>query len=380
MEDPANLAPEALREGVSTTGMERNWPLNSWWVAAHVSEVSEKPILRWLLEMPLALYRTSDGEAIALHNRCPHRWAPLHLGEVTGANLACPYHGLQFAPSGQCVKVPTQERTPSAIRVRSFPVTERYGFLWVWTGDLDQADSALIPDELACLDKPDWQTVWGYKAVESNFMQLKENVLDLTHFEFLHKNSLGIAGWDRPPSFESTDRSVGFRQLFNMEPLAPVYAIPAGKEVGKRANRDNWGQLLSPGVNVGGVDMHDPDPGPEGLARFSMRIIHLTTPVSIAKTHYYWAMARDHGPPYDYEKHRAMADIVFGEDIAIAEATQAMARASTDQNEALEFSVTADRPAIEGRRRIAAMVAAERRPAQAGIPTATSFHSNENGA
>lgn len=129
MDDPAKLAPDPVCSGISTTGRERNWPFNSWWVAAHRSELSQKPIMRGLLEMPLALYRTDGGDAVALHNRCPHRWAPLHMGEVVGTDLACPYHGIQFAPSGQCVKVPTQGKTPRAIRVRSFPVAERYGFI-----------------------------------------------------------------------------------------------------------------------------------------------------------------------------------------------------------------------------------------------------------
>jgi vanillate O-demethylase monooxygenase subunit len=105
--------------------------------------------------------------------------------------------------------------------------------------------------------------------------------------------------------------------------------------------------------------MHDPDPEPNGLEHFSLRIIHLTTPVSIGKTHYYWAMARDHGKPFDYEQMRAQADIVFGEDIAMVEATQAMARCAIDQDEAIEFSVKADRAAVESRRRVAAAVAAE---------------------
>lgn len=361
MENPAQLSPEPVREGISTTGLERNWPLKSWWVAAHASEVTQHPILRWILEMPLVLYRTENGDPVALHNRCPHRWAPLHLGAVKGSAIVCPYHGMEFAPSGQCVNVPTQEKTPSAIRVRSFPVVERYGFIWLWTGDVDGADPALIPSSLAFLDDPAWHMAWGYKSANGNFMQLKENVLDLTHFAFLHKDSLAIAGWDRPPEFESTDDYVGYRQLFDMAPLAPVYAVPAGKAVGKLANRDNWGRMASPGVNMGGVDMHDPEPEPNGLERFSLRIVHLTTPVSIGKTHYYWAMARDHGEPFDVEQTRAMADVVFGEDLAIVEATQAMARCAIDQDGAAEFSVAADRPAIEGRRRVAAMVAAERR-------------------
>lgn len=360
MDNPAQTAPEPIREGVSTSGPERNWPLESWWVAAHKSEITQEPVLRWILEMPIALYRSESGDPVALHNRCPHRWAPLHLGEVVGSDLVCPYHGMQFAPSGQCVKVPTQDTTPSAIRVRSFPAVERYGFIWIWTGTVERADPALIPSDLAYLDDPRWHSAWGYKAVAANFMQLKENVLDLTHFAFLHKKSLGISGWDRAPKVETGNGRVTYRQLFDMAPLPPVYAIPAGKASGKPVNRDNWGTQLSPGAHHGSIDMHDPDPEPNGLERFSMRIIHLTTPVSIGKSHYYWAMARDHGEPFDYEATRAQADVVFGEDIAMVEATQAMARCSIDQDEAVEFSVAADRAAIEGRRLVEALVKAER--------------------
>lgn len=358
--DPAQLRPDPVRQGISTTGIERNWPLNSWWVAAHGSEVGERPILRWIVELPIALYRTANGMPAALHNRCPHRWAPLHLGEVNGDNLACAYHGMQFAPSGQCVKVPTQAKTPPAIRVRAFPVAERYGFIWIWTGDVALADPDLIPADLAYLSDPAWHTLWGYKAVNGNFMQVKENVLDLTHFAFLHSKSLGVPGWDRPPKVEAGETRVTFRQLFEMAPLPAVYAGPAGKPVGKPVTRESWSTHLTAGSHHGAVDMHDPEPGLEGLERFSLRVIHLTTPVSISKTHYYWAMARDHGAPFDVERMRAMNDVIFGEDITMIEATQEMGRCAIDHEEAVEFSVTADRAAVEARRRVAAAVKAER--------------------
>ena len=359
MDDPSQMKPDPVRSGISTTGAERNWPLNSWWVAAHASEVTDKPTMRWITELPIALYRKADGEPAALHNRCPHRWAPLHMGEVSGDDLVCPYHGFQFAPSGQCVKVPTQDATPAAIRVRSFPVVERYGFIWIWTGQADLADPALIPDDLAYLSTPGWHTVWGYKSVAGNFMQMKENVLDLTHFAFLHKNSAQISGWDRPPHVDVSNGRVSFRQLFDMEPLPAIYAIPAGKAPGKPVNRDNWGTQLSPGAHHGAVDMHDPAPEPNGLERFSLRIIHLTTPVSIGKTHYYWAFARDHGEPYDVDMMRAQANVIFGEDVSMIEASQEMAQRSIDQDDAVEFSVKADRAAVEGRRLVQKQVQAE---------------------
>lgn len=359
MDNPASCIPHQIREGTSTSGSERNWPYNSWWVAAHQSEVGDRPTQRWILEMPMALFRTAAGKVVVLHNRCPHRWAPLHLGEVIDDRLACPYHGMEFAPSGQCMKVPTQDSVPPAMKVRAFPAVERYGFIWVWTGDEHLADPALIPDDLAYLDNPEWPSVWGYKSVEANYMQMKENVLDLTHFAFLHKHSLGVTDWDRPPAVEVADGRVTYRQHFVDMPLQAIYAAPAGKPVGKRMNRMAWGTQLTPGAHHGGVDVHDPSPGSGELERFCNRIIHLTTPVSLGRTHYYWAMARDHGAPFDFEKTRAGADIVFGEDIAIVSASQEMSRCSIDHN-ATEVSVQADQAAIQGRRLVAALVEAER--------------------
>ena len=359
MHDPSQLAPEPVREGVGTSGAERNWPLNSWWVAAHGSEVSDKPLLRWIAEMPISLYRTEAGQIAALHNRCPHRWAPLHMGEVRGDNLICPYHGMQFAPSGQCTKVPTQNKTPSAIRVRSFPAVERYGFIWLWTGDAAHANPAEIPEDLRFLDARNWHSVWGYFSVQANYMQIKENVLDLTHFAFLHKKSLAIPGWERAPQVETTAERVTYRQVFEMDPLPPIYAVPAGKNPGTPVNRVNWGTQLTPGINMGAIDMNDPAPGPGEVESFHMRVLHLTSPVSIAKTHYYWVLARDHGEPFDVEATRAQTHAIFGEDIEMVEAIQAMAQRAIDQDGAIEYSVNADQAAIEGRRRVQKLIKAE---------------------
>ena len=49
--------------------LEDNYPRNMWWVAARADELSEKPLARWILELPLVLYRTSDGTPVALDDR-----------------------------------------------------------------------------------------------------------------------------------------------------------------------------------------------------------------------------------------------------------------------------------------------------------------------
>ncbi|MEO9781984.1 MAG: Rieske 2Fe-2S domain-containing protein [Sedimentitalea sp.] len=53
--------------------IQDNGPHNMWWVAEHSRKVTDKPLARWILEMPVVFYRLSDGTLAALHDRCPHR-------------------------------------------------------------------------------------------------------------------------------------------------------------------------------------------------------------------------------------------------------------------------------------------------------------------
>jgi len=359
VEKASENAPSPNCGGVSATGAERNWPLNCWWAVAHAAEISNHPEQRWISGEPIVVYRIANGSVAALHNRCPHRWAPLSKGVVQDDNLACAYHGFQFASTGQCVKVPTQAKVPSAFRVRSYPVAERYGFIWVWTGDPERADENLIPRELAFLDNPEWHVVWGYIAMGCNFMQIKENVLDLTHFNFLHAKSLGVSGWDSAPEVEVSENTVTFRKQ-HRKPLEPVYALPAGKPIGKMVDVNHWGTHLGPSAHYGSVDCHDSDPEPGTPKDFSLRVIHLTTPVSVGRSHYYWIMARNFGGPFDVQRTREAVGVVFREDADILEATQGMACRSASQGVAVETSVVADAAAVQARRKVAAQVDAER--------------------
>jgi hypothetical protein len=54
-----------------------------------------------------------------------------------------------------------------------------------------------------------------------------------------------------------------------------------------------------------------------------------------------------------------MSEAMFTEDTIMLSTTQEMLQRAADQDDAIEFSVLADRPAIEARRRVAALVRAE---------------------
>ena len=98
------------------------YPVNTWYVIATKDEVSRQPLARRALETPVVLYRTQDGQAVALEDRDAHRPYPLSLGRVDGDTIVSGYSGFAYAPDGACVHVPTQPHVPIGARVRAFPV------------------------------------------------------------------------------------------------------------------------------------------------------------------------------------------------------------------------------------------------------------------
>lgn len=139
---------------------------NAWYVAAWASEIERKLFHRTLLGVPVVMYRREDGAVTAMHDRCPHRFVPLHLGRLVGDNVECGYHGLQFDCGGQCVANPFDGRPPRAAKVRTFPVVERHGIVWIWPGDA-APDESRIP-AFAHLDDPALAKVPGYRHVKAH--------------------------------------------------------------------------------------------------------------------------------------------------------------------------------------------------------------------
>ena len=90
-------------------------------------------------------------------------------------------------------------------------------------------------------------------------MLLKENVLDLTHFGYVHANSFGITDWVEPPKLTRDGERVGYHQSFVRSPLPPLFANPLGLPVGTPFNRENYGSFVSPALQVAAVDFVDPE-------------------------------------------------------------------------------------------------------------------------
>jgi len=161
---------------------------NAWYMAAWAAEVGATPLTRRLLDEPVVLYRKQNGEAVALHDRCPHRFAPLSMGRIHGDTLECGYHGLRFGADGKCVLNPHGNcHIPENARVRSFPVMEKNTILWIWMGEPALVDTTKIPN-YDFLDDPKRARVDGYLHVHANYQLETDNLLDLSHTQFVHDN------------------------------------------------------------------------------------------------------------------------------------------------------------------------------------------------
>lgn len=327
---------------------DRNYPYNCWWVAAFSDEVSRDMLGRWLLDTPVLLYRREDGVAVALENRCPHRSAPLSLGCLKGDNVECGYHGFTFSPEGDCVHVPSMQASLPAAKIRSFPVIEQSPFVWVYLGDPAMIDDVPPPHDLGWTSNKSFAFVTGRMEIKANYMLLKENVLDLTHFGYVHAKSFGITDWVNPPRSTTDDDTTSYHQSFVNSPLPPLFADPLGLAAGTPFNRENYGSFVSPALQIACVDFVDPV---DGSIRGKFRVSHATTPIDATSMYYFYVIGRDHGTSTEeMALLLERSEIGFAEDEAMIEAVQTMVSRDPRGAAAPEISVKSDAPGIQARR------------------------------
>lgn len=163
---------------------------NSWYVAAMSHEVGRTLLARTLLNEPVVMYRTEAGKLVALEDRCPHRIVPLSMGCLVGEDrIQCGYHGIEFDPSGAAVRDPETKRSLPWATIRSYPIEEVYGWVFIWMGDSSLADTSKIPTFHKRMISPDCQAFGGYDMAKCNYLFAIDNLLTLSHLAYLHRNA-----------------------------------------------------------------------------------------------------------------------------------------------------------------------------------------------
>jgi vanillate O-demethylase monooxygenase subunit len=264
---------------------------NTWYAAAWSDDVVPGAMFaRTIAEEPLLFFRDDDGGLVALHDRCPHRFAPLSLGRLEGTTVQCRYHGLRFDRAGACIANP-HGPLAKAHTVRSFPAVERHALVWVWLGDQARADPAAIPDMAYHDEAPATAFNRGYLYAAASHYLMVDNILDLTHADYMHPETLGNGWITRARSkVEATDNTLFIEWLGFDEPLAPLYVpeFPPGTLT------DVWlsvlwhpsgAMILRSGMSLPGQKRED------GLDTWNS---HIMTPETANSTHYFHSSTRNY--------------------------------------------------------------------------------------
>jgi len=302
---------------------------NAWYVACTPDEIASKPLGRQICGERIVFYRGAGNRVAAVEDFCPHRGAPLSLGFVEDGHLTCGYHGLRMGCDGRTLAMPGQ-RVGGFPAIRTYAVEERHGFIWIWPGDTDKADPALI-HPLAWADDPDWAYGGGLYHIRCDYRLMIDNLMDLTHETYVHAGSIGQKEIDEaaPVTRLEGDTVVTSRHMENIQ--APPFWRMAlrGNGLADDMLVDRWQicrfsapshVMIEVGVAHAG---HGGYHAPEDVKAASI-VVDFITPESETSHWYFWGMARRFRP-----EDAALTDTIregqgkiFSEDLEMLERQQ----------------------------------------------------------
>ncbi len=352
---------------------------NTWYVAMWAGELELGSVQsRTILGEPIALFRQHDGSVAAITDQCSHRFAPLSQGTVCGTHLRCPYHGLEFDAGGQCVVNPHGSgRIAPALHLAAYPVVERHTLLWVWMGD-QPADADLIPD-FSHLDEGASGVVSKRDSMilDVDYRLMSDNLLDLSHANFLHDGLLGHQQLNDTAEVEIVERTEpsGATTLYvtrTSRNVTPPYLFDL---MYRRdgAPVDTWAEMRwnAPGClrNHAGVTQ----PGASNEDGMVVIGSHLLTPISDRQVMYHIAAVHlsDHTPDDranadDAEVSETLSRLrrfAFEEqDRPMVEAQQRAYDRAGGSDAIKPVMLSIDRGPLRARQILAEMIAAEQQP------------------
>jgi nitrite reductase/ring-hydroxylating ferredoxin subunit len=182
--------------GVPELGLRNYWyPVLAGW------RLRRRPKAIKVLGEDVVLYRdrgerkNGGGKVYALGDRCPHRGARLSQGKCLypgSGTITCPYHGWTYSgKTGACVAKLMEgpdAPLPAQAAVKSYPVREFRGVVWVFVGDMEAPP---LEDDLPeCLSQANvWHGFSTWRTYHCNWRIMKDNLCHDLHAPFVHRNS-----------------------------------------------------------------------------------------------------------------------------------------------------------------------------------------------
>jgi len=338
---------------------KQTFPLNAWYAVAWDVDVNRELFSRTICGKQLVFYRKLDGTPVALKDACWHRLLPLSQGALSGDNVVCGYHGLEFDDTGRCVYMPSQDTINPSACVQTYPIVEKHRFIWVWLGDPALADSEKVPD-LHWNDDPAWASDGKTIHVKCDYRLVVDNLMDLTHETFVHGSSIGNRAVAEAP-FEAThsDTTATITRWMTDITAPPFWAA----QLGQKEHVDRW-QIINfeapstIAIDVGiaptgtGAPKGDRSQGVNGF------VLNTITPETETTCHYFWAFARNYKISEQARTHQLREGVasVFREDEIILEAQQ---KAIDDNPDHVFYNLNIDAGSMWARKLIDQMIADE---------------------
>ena len=331
----------ALAAGIT----ERGAPLaqlarRCWHAVATLDElraVAPKPLPVTLLGERLAVAELGET-VVAFADRCPHRSAQLSLGTVEAGSLRCAYHGWSFGAGGGCVHIPAAPGLPIPDKAvaQAHEVQVAYGLVWV---RLEPGWPTRVP---AC---PGWDEAGTRMVIRPPYdlatsaERRVENLVDLSHFAWVHDGSLGDR--ERPvPAVPELRRAEG-ELRFDYDPPPLAYDPDPRALTGWSAYR--MGMPFTVDIAFGAPD--------SGVAS---RLWFTVTPLTSTSCRTFWFVGRTDDLDGDDAPYLAFQERILDEDRPVVESStpSEIELTATD-----ESSVRTDRISIQYRRWLRELIA-----------------------
>jgi 3-ketosteroid 9alpha-monooxygenase subunit A len=169
-----------------------------WFMIADATEVTIAPMTVRFFGAEMVLYRGESGKVHLVEAYCPHMGAHLAKNttsyivrdkeQVQGESIRCPFHGWRFDEKGQCDDIPYSKFIPKAACLKTWPVIERAGIIWMWHDEEGGQPDYDLPDFGNHWDEKNWVR-WRIDHMGdlvSHACEVIDNMVDIGHFSPIH--------------------------------------------------------------------------------------------------------------------------------------------------------------------------------------------------
>ncbi len=163
---------------------------NKWYLICPSDELKNKILKKKILGEDFIFFRKTDGEIVALEDRCCHRNVNLSLGYLNDNTIICGYHGWEYDKTGKCVNIPSQlpgDKIPPTAKIKSYPAKDFNKWVWVFVGD-EEKSMHVNPTDIPEMNE--WPFTYKAYTFKADLEATAESLIDPYHIAYVHRNSI----------------------------------------------------------------------------------------------------------------------------------------------------------------------------------------------